>query len=97
MATYESVREDWEYLFETIGAADDMTGGYEDQYDLDLMLKKPTKTQAKKCMVSQIVYWFQVGPDNENTAGRLAPTCIEERDRLLREDIRVEQIFAKYI
>ncbi len=60
--TYDEVRKDWEYLW-NINPADDMTGGYVDQDDLDKLLKKPTKITARECMQKQIGYWFQVGPD----------------------------------
>jgi len=40
-----------------------LTGGYEDQYDLEKMLNNPTKSMAKNCMVRQIEHWFNVGPD----------------------------------
>lgn len=63
--TYEEVLKDWDYLW-SISAADDMTGAYADQEDLDRMLRNLTKTMAKRFMVSQIDYWFQSGPDRHN-------------------------------
>lgn len=63
MITYEQAREDHEYLW-SIGPADDMTGGYVDQEDLAKLLRSPTKATARDCYVSQIIYWFQVGPDD---------------------------------
>jgi len=60
--TYEQVFKDHSYLW-GIGAADDMTGGYVDQEDLYRLLKSPTKQTAKKCLIDQINYWFESGPD----------------------------------
>lgn len=60
--TYDQALIDWKYLFEGIAAAEDMTGGYVDQEDLDKLLKNPTKKTAKKCLINQIQYWFDIGP-----------------------------------
>ena len=62
--TYEQAKEDHEYLWETYGPADDMTGGYVDSEDLDKMLKTPSKKMASKCLKHQIYYWFQVGTES---------------------------------
>jgi hypothetical protein len=66
--TYEQAFADWEYLW-SIAPAYDMTGGYEDQYDLDKLIRSPTKRTAKKCLCSQIQYWFQAGPDDDGKYG----------------------------
>lgn len=58
--TYEQAFRDHQKLW-SIGPADDMTGGYVDQDDLDKLLAKPTKATARDCLVSQINYWFEVG------------------------------------
>ena len=63
--TYEQARADHEYLWMTYAPAADMTGGYVDQDDLDKLLKSPTKRTATACYVSQIKYWFQIGPDDQ--------------------------------
>lgn len=60
---YTQAFSDHSYLWETYGAADDMTGRYVDQDDLTRLLRSPTKATACKCLVSQIEYWFSVGPD----------------------------------
>ena len=60
---YQQALADRTYLWETYGPAYDMTGGYVDQEDLDQLLRNPTKATALRCLTSQIVYWFQVGPD----------------------------------
>ena len=62
MITYEQAFTDHAYLWK-IAPADDMTGAYVDQDDLDKLLDSPTKLTARKCLTDQIVYWFQVGPD----------------------------------
>lgn len=59
--TYDEVYRDWCYLFDTVGAADDMTGGYVESNDLDALLRKPTKGTAKDCLNRQIAYWFRTG------------------------------------
>ena len=63
MMTYEQARADHEYLWSTYAPADDMTGAYVDQDDLDRLLKSPTKAMARKCYMAQIHYWFDAGPD----------------------------------
>lgn len=60
--SYKQAFEDWSYLW-AYGAAEDMTGAYVDQGDLDKLLRSPTKKTAQECLESQIAYWFQVGPD----------------------------------
>lgn len=77
--TYEQAYADHSYLWETYGAADDMTGGYVDQEDLTRLLKSPTKATARDCLVSQITYWFQTGPDKG------LPTPIDRNDPVLIE------------
>lgn len=59
--TYKQYFEDWDYLFNKIDVADDMTGGYVDSQDLDVLLKSPSKATAKNCLSRQIDYWFQAG------------------------------------
>ena len=61
--TYEQARADHEYLWESFGPADDMSGGYVDQDDLAKLMKSPTKATAKDVYSSQIQYFLQVGPD----------------------------------
>ena len=81
--TYEQARKDHEYLW-SIGPAKDMTGGYVDQGDLAKLLRNPTKATARDCYVSQIVYWFQIGPDGSAPAGDLIaldPMVAEIADR----------------
>lgn len=63
MASYEQALEDHEYLWGEYAPAADMTGGYVDQDDLARLLRSPTKATARDCLVSQIRYWFEVGPD----------------------------------
>ena len=65
--TYEQARKDHEYLW-SINPANDMTGGYVDQEDLDRLLKNPAKSTARDIYVSQIEYWFQAGPQGKDAA-----------------------------
>lgn len=85
--TYEEVFKDWDYLW-SISAADDMTGAYVDQEDLDRLLRNPTKKVAKECMLSQIYYWFQKGPDRNDVP--------ESYSELIDDYPRVETIREKY-
>jgi hypothetical protein len=62
--SYDQAYSDHRYLWETYGPADDMTGGYVDSHDLDRLLKSPTKATARDCLVDQINYWFETGPDS---------------------------------
>jgi len=66
--TYEQAWSDHHYLWSVYGAANDMTGAYVDQEDLARLLRSPTKGTARDCLVSQIEYWFQVGPDTSGGA-----------------------------
>lgn len=64
MVSHKQAFADHSYLWETYGPANDMTGGYVDQDDLARLLRSPTKATARDCLVEQIIYWFQVGPDS---------------------------------
>lgn len=77
--TYEQALKDWEYLW-NIDCANDMTGGYVDQEDLDKLLKNPTKATAKGCLCHQIAYWFQAGTESHGSA-----KSIRECDSRVRE------------
>lgn len=91
MHTYDEVRKDWETLW-AINPAYDMTGGYVDQYDLDKLLKSPTKTIAKECMLDQMRYWFHVGPDVQTSPRKSR----EKLEHLLRHSPEVVAIKQKY-
>ena len=60
---YEQAFKDHQYLWTTYGPASDMTGGYVDSDDLAKLLAKPTRATARDCLVTQIAYWFHVGPE----------------------------------
>ena len=66
MMSYDELYSDWKYLFKKVGYANDMTGGYDDAQDLDLLLKSPGKETAKRCLLSQIDYWFNTGIQHDN-------------------------------
>ncbi len=85
--TYEEVYKDWKYLWD-IAPANDMTGGYVDQDDLNRMLKSPTKKTAVYCMKRQMEYWFQAGPDGFEVSRDYKALC--------EEFPRIEQIRIKY-
>lgn len=84
---YEVAYRDHKYLW-ALGPAHDMTGGYEDQGDLALMLKTPTKAMATKCLTGQIKYWFQMGTEN---GGR------QQVVELLETDPMVRAIFERHV
>lgn len=86
--TYEQAFEDHQYLW-GIGPAYDMTGGYVDQEDLMLLLKSPTKSTAKRCLVSQIEYWFQTGTYDE---GRRS-----DSQKYIDSDPTVEEIYNRHM
>lgn len=85
--TYEQAYKDRQYLWQTHGAAHDMTGDYVDSEDMEKLLKSPTKATARKCLISQIEYWFRIGPDLA-----FAKTGREEREA----DPRVLEIAERY-
>lgn len=68
--TYEQAYEDRTYLWSEYGPAHDMTGGYVDQGDLESLLEKPSKATARRCLMNQIDYWFEVGPDTSQSHQR---------------------------
>ena len=86
MKSYNQAYKDHKYLW-GIAPADDMTGGYVDQEDLDKMLKSPTKKTARQCLSDQIRYWFEVGPDKFDFSGsflecaELHPEILEIQER----------------
>lgn len=83
MSRYDQALSDWQYLWEVYGPAADMTGGYVDQNDLLKLLKSPTKKTATGCLESQIIHWFQAGPE----LGSNSPDP---------EDKRLQKIAADY-
>lgn len=72
--TYEQAFCDHQYLWMTYSPAYDMSGGYVDQDDLARLLARPTKATARECLVNQIRYWFDVGPEDGNPPAILAAT-----------------------
>lgn len=70
MKRYDEARAAHEYLWLAYGPADDMTGGYVDQDDLQRLLESPTKKTAAQCYEMQIQYWFQKGPMPDRHARR---------------------------
>lgn len=80
MSRYDQTYADWNYLWTEYAPAHDMTGAYVDQGDLARLLKSPTKATACECLESQIIYWFDVGPDcSKSTAGDERLANIAER------------------
>jgi hypothetical protein len=68
--SYEQALDDHTYLWSEYGAAEDMTGGYVDSEDLTRLLRSPTKATARSCLMNQIEFWFQNGPDTTGGHGR---------------------------
>lgn len=66
--TYNQIRSDHEYLW-AYGEAEDVSGAYVDQDDLKRLLRSPNKITAQQCYESQIIYWFNIGPDKSSRAG----------------------------
>ena len=89
--TYKQAFADHSYLW-SFAPAYDMTGGYVDQEDLERLLKSPTKATALGCLVCQIEYWFDNGPDTFASYGQSRA----ELERLLDSDKRVREIAERY-
>ena len=66
--TYRQARADHEYLW-AYGPMEDISGAYVDQDDLKLLLESPNKVTARRCYESQIIAWFQNGPDKSSRGG----------------------------
>lgn len=79
--TYEQAYADRQYLWETFGPADDMTGAYVDQDDLEALLRSPTKATAARCLRSQITYWFETGPYDKSGVDRDDPELMAIAER----------------
>lgn len=84
--TYEQAYEDHKYLWDFYGPASDMTGGYVDQEDLARLLASPSKATARDCLVRQITYWFDVGPEQGG--------LLDKSDAAT--DDRVQEIMERY-
>lgn len=89
--SYEQARADHEYLW-SIGPANDMTGAYVDQDDLQKLLRNPTKATARDCYISQIEYWFQAGPD----CGSHEISKFKSANSWVDKDRRVREIYDRY-
>lgn len=85
--THEIALRDRQYLWE-YGPGADMTGAYEDQHDLEELLKSPTKATAARLLRRQIEYWFDRGTDDGGKA------LVKE---LLRSDPEVQLIYERHI
>lgn len=85
--THEVALADHKYLW-SFSPASDMTGGYEDQNDLDRMLEHPTKAMAVKCLTDQIEYWFERGTEDGGKA---------QVQDLLRTDAKVRAIYQRHV
>lgn len=66
--TYEQARADHEYLW-AYGEMEDISGAYVDQGDLKRLLESPNKVTARQCYESQIIAWFEIGPDKTSQGG----------------------------
>lgn len=85
--THEIAYRDRQYLWKLCPAAD-MTGGYEDQGDLERLLKTPTKAMAAQCLSSQIDYWFRKGTEDGGE---------EQVADFLRTDPHVRDIYERHV
>jgi hypothetical protein len=90
--SYEQAMDDHTYLWEEYAAASDMTGGYVDSEDLTRMLRNPTKAMARKCLIDQIEFWFQNGPDTAGGGRRPDPNDARLREIAARYDHDLESI-----
>ena len=88
MTTYGEVFSDWERLW-SIAPANDMTGAYVDQDDLDKLLRSPNKRTAKDCLNRQIYHWFEAGVESGGETG------IPASEVILRHP-EIEDIAGKY-
>jgi hypothetical protein len=84
---YGQAYRDHEFLWQ-ICPARDMTGGYQDSDDLSRLLKSPTRTTAKQCLIHQIHYWFEAGTEDGRSAFCLAQEYPEIEGIAERYNIR---------
>ena len=59
--TFEEVKADYLKLIDEYGVPEDMTGGFVDAERMEVVIRNPTKTNAKKYMLDVISYGFQYG------------------------------------
>lgn len=91
---FHQVHSDRAFLWCNLGPARDMTGGYVDQDDLELILSNPTKATARKILINHIRYWFDKGTENNPFSGCWRSTVI---DNWPAHYERVCEIYGRYI
>jgi hypothetical protein len=78
--TYEQARADHDYLWQTYGPAYDMTGAYDEDRDMEMLLRNPSKKTAIDCYCSRIRYWMEVGPQVNSSTGEISGGDIDWLD-----------------
>jgi len=78
--SYDQTRLDHDYLWQTYGPAYDMTGGYDEDRDMEMLLRNPSKSTAIECYCSRIRYWFEIGPQVNSPTGELSGGDIDWHD-----------------
>ena len=89
--TYEQARAYREYLWETYGPAQDMTGDYVEGDKLEALLRRPTRAHAKTIYVDQIIYWIQIGPDANGYCGFTEEILADPKIQEIAEAVGAEE------
>ncbi len=85
--TFEEVKKDYIEIIKMHGFPEDMTGGFVDAEHMEVVIRNPTKSNAKNYMLNVISYGFQWG-DFWNTEDDKVYPCDSEV---------VKRIYEKYI
>ncbi len=84
---FEEVKSDYIEIIRKHGFPEDMTGGFVDAGHMEVVIRNPTKLNAKKYMLSVIEYGFQLGKFWSTEDGKIT---IDECEL-------VNRIYDKYI
>ena len=88
--TFEEVRKDYLEIIEAHGMPEDMTGGFVDAQHMEIVIRNPTKANAKNYMISVIYYGFQLGEFWNAEGGETSIYDSNIADRIYRKYITFE-------
>ena len=61
MKTFKEVKQDYVKLISDYGMPEDMTGGFVAEEHMEVVIRSPSQSNAKKYMIDVIKYGFQSG------------------------------------
>ncbi len=85
--TFNEVKKDYIEIISIHGFPEDMTGGFVDAQHMEVVIRNPTKENAKHYMLSVIQYGFQWGQYWRTNDGEIS----------INESEIVNKVYEKYI